>query len=106
MVTVPEAAERLGIPVTRVMDRLRNHELIAVVKDQVRYLPERYFSDSGELNRFVPGVTALLSDGSFSDEEILEFLFTEDESLPGRPIDALHGHLAREVMRRAQAMAL
>ena len=25
--------------------------------------------------------------------------------LPGRPVDALHGHGAREVIRRAQAMA-
>lgn len=53
----------------------------------------------------MPGVIALLSDGGYNDREILEYLFTPDDSLPGRPIDALHGHLAREVMRRAQAMA-
>ena len=32
-------------------------------------------------------------------------MFEEDESLPGRPAEALHGHRAREVIRRAQAMA-
>ena len=95
----------MGVVVTRVFQLLREHKMIAVTRDGVKYLPEAYFTDEGELNKFVPGVIALLADGGYSDEEILGFLFTEDESLPGRPVDALHGHLAREVMRRAQASA-
>ena len=47
----------------------------------------------------------MLADGGYNDEEILAFLYTEDDTLPGRPIDALHGQKAREVIRRAQAMA-
>lgn len=105
VITVPDAAERMGVVVTRVMAHLGDRDMIAVRKDGVRYLPARYFNEDGQLNRFVPGVIKLLLDGSYTEEEILEFLFTEDESLPGRPIDAVHGHLAREVMRRAQAMA-
>lgn len=105
VITVPDAAERMGVVVTRVMAHLGDRDMIAVRKDGVRYLPERYFNEDGQLNRFVPGVIKLLLDGSYTEEEILEFLFTEDDSLPGRPIDAVHGHLAREVMRRAQAMA-
>lgn len=105
VITVPEAAERMGVVVTRVMAHLGDRDMIAVRKDGVRYLPTRYFNEDGQLNRFVPGVIKLLLDGSYTEEEILEFLFTEDDSLPGRPIDAVHGHLAREVMRRAQAMA-
>lgn len=103
--TVPDAAERMGVVVTRLIHMLKDHEIIAVYDGSIAYLPQRYFNEDGELNRFVPGLTALLSDGSYTDEEIISFLFTEDDSLPGRPIDALHGHLAREVMRRAQAMA-
>ena len=105
VITVPDAAERMGVVVTRVMAHLGDRDMIAVRKDGVRYLPARYFNEDGQLNRFVPGVIKLLLDGSYTEEEILEFLFTEDDSLPGRPIDAVHGHLAREVMRRAQAMA-
>lgn len=105
VITVPDAAERMGVVVTRVMAHLGDRDMIAVHKDGVRYLPARYFNEDGQLNRFVPGVIKLLLDGSYTEEEILEFLFTEDDSLPGRPIDAMHGHLAREVMRRAQAMA-
>ncbi len=106
LLTVPEVADLLGVIVTRVMDELNQHRLIAVTVDGVRQVPARFFTEDGETNRFVPGLIALLSDGGYSDEEILDFLFTEDESLPGRPVDALHGHLAREVMRRAQAMAI
>jgi transcriptional regulatory protein len=105
VITVPDAAERMGVVVTRVMAHLGDRDMIAVRKDGVRYLPARYFNEDGQLNRFVPGVIKLLLDGSYTEEEILEFLFTEDDSLPGRPIDAVHGHSAREVMRRAQAMA-
>lgn len=102
---MPEYAERLGVPVTRVFDQLGEHKIIAVLRDGKKLLPEAFISQKGTTNRFVPGVIALLADGGYSDTEILQYLFTEDETLPGRPIDALHGHLAREVMRRAQASA-
>lgn len=95
----------MGVVVTRVFHMLREHQLIAITRDGVKYLPERFLADDGHLIKFVPGVIALLSDGGYTDEEIFQYLFTEDDSLPGRPVDALHGHLAREVMRRAQSMA-
>ncbi|MFV8380807.1 Rv2175c family DNA-binding protein [Corynebacterium hindlerae] len=104
VLSVPDFAEKMGVVVTRVMHLLRDHQLIAVTRDGVKYIPARFLSDDGQLVKFVPGVIALLSDGGFTDDEILRYLFTEDDSLPGRPVDALHGHLAREVMRRAQSM--
>ena len=106
VVSLPDAAEKMGIVVTRVMDMLRNKQLAAVTVNGVRFVPEKFFNDDGDLNKFVPGVLALLSDGGYTVAESLDYLFTEDETLPGRPVDALHGHLAREVMRRTQAMAL
>lgn len=106
VLTLPEVAERMNLVVTRVMDMLGKKQLLAVELDRVRHVPARFLDEDGQLNRFVPGAIALLSDGGYSDAEILDYLFTEDDSLPGRPVDALHGHLAREVMRRAQAMAI
>lgn len=115
LLPVPDVAELMGQPVTKLFDLIGRGHLIAIRRDDVRQLPARFFnglSESGEptgskieVNKFVPGVILLLSDGGFSQEEIIRYLFTEDETLPGRPVDALHGHLAREVMRRAQAMA-
>jgi Rv2175c C-terminal domain of unknown function len=59
----------------------------------------------------------VLHDGGYRDTEIVRWLFTPDPSLTirrdgtrdaisnARPVDALHAHQAREVVRRAQAMA-
>lgn len=105
LLTVPAYAERLGVPVTRVYDLIDDHKLLCVLDQKVKKIPEAFLSRKGTTNKFVPGVIALLSDGGYSDAEILSYLFREDETLPGRPIEALHGHLAREVMRRAQAAA-
>ncbi|AIG64437.1 hypothetical protein CATYP_07395 [Corynebacterium atypicum] len=104
LLLLEDAAERIGVPVTRVIDLLQEHKLIAVRDGSAVALPEAFFNRA-KVNKFVPGVIALLADGGYQDEEILGYLFTEDDSLPGRPVDALHGHRAREVMRRAQAMA-
>ena len=101
---LPDVAEHLGIVVTRVHDLLREGRLLAIRRDDVVYVPALLLSDEG-IGKHVPGLISVLRDGGYADAEILSFLYTEDESLPGRPVDALHGHLAREVMRRAQAMA-
>lgn len=101
---LPDVADRLGIVVTRVHDLLREGALIAVRRDGVVVVPERFLG-SDSVAKHVPGLISVLRDGGYEDAEILRFLYTEDESLPGRPVEALHGHLAREVMRRAQAMA-
>lgn len=101
---LPDVAEHLGLVVTRVHDILREGRLLAIRRDGIIYVPARLLSDDG-IGKHVPGVISVLRDGGYTDAEILSYLYTEDETLPGRPVDALHGHLAREVMRRAQAMA-
>ena len=106
VIAIPDAAERMGVVVTKVMDLLNKGHILAVRVKGVRYIPELFFNEDGELNKFVPGVISLLGDGGYTSQEILEYLYEDDDSLPGRPVDALHGHLAREVMRRAQAMAI
>ena len=49
-----------------------------------------------------PEITALMS--AAADEAALRWLFTPDESLPGRPIDALREGHKTEVRRRAQVL--
>lgn len=104
LLPLPDVAERIGVPVTKVNDIVNAGKLAVYKKDGVRTIPALLLGD-GELSKFISGAITVLADGGFSPDEILRFLFTPDESLPGRPIDALHGHGAREVIRRAQAMA-
>ena len=106
MLPLEKAADMMGVPASKIVHMVRDGKLIALKNSDGRVIPARYLDDDGGLNKFVPGFTALLKDGGYTDEEIIRHLFTDDETLPGRPIDCLHGHLAREVMRRAQAMAL
>lgn len=103
MLALPEVADKLGIVVTRVHQMLRDHQLIALRRDGVVAVPERFFDGTGAVVKMLPGLITVMRDAKYSDEEILEWIFTEDESLPGKPVDALHGPLAREVIRRAAA---
>ncbi|WP_067655154.1 Rv2175c family DNA-binding protein [Nocardia harenae] len=103
LLNLPDVAEQLGIPVTRVHQMLRDHQLLAVRRDGVAGVPARFFDRDGAVVRMLPGLITVMRDGKYTDEEILEWVFTDDPSLPGKPVDALHGDLAREVVRRAAA---
>lgn len=104
LLALPDAADILGVPVTRVHDFVGARKLVMYVRNGKKFIPARLLDDDG-LSKFVSGAITVLADGGYNDEEILAFLYTEDDTLPGRPIDALHGQKAREVIRRAQAMA-
>ena len=105
LLSYAEVAERIGVPVTRVSDLLDARKLVAVNIDGARRVPALLLDENDEISKYASGAITVLHDGGYSSSEIVEYLFTEDDSLPGRPIDALHGHGAREVIRRAQAMA-
>jgi hypothetical protein len=49
-------------------------------------------------------VITLLRDAGYTDAEVLRWLYTPDDSLPGTPAIALNGDGAVEVKRRAQAL--
>jgi len=114
---LPRVAELLGVPVTKVHQQLRDGHLVAVRRTGVVVVPQVFFTDSGEVVKSLPGLLAVLRDGGYHDTEIMRWLFTADPSLTltrdgvreakgnARPVDALHAHQAREVVRRAQAMA-
>ncbi|WP_342320160.1 Rv2175c family DNA-binding protein [Corynebacterium mayonis] len=105
LLTLPEVADYLGVPVTRVHDLVGAHKLLMFRRGHDKRIPRLLLDANFELSKFIAGAITVLHDGGFDDDEILAYLYTPDESLPGRPIDALHGHGAREVIRRAQAMA-
>ncbi|WP_125777337.1 Rv2175c family DNA-binding protein [Antribacter gilvus] len=48
------------------------------------------------------GTIVLLSDGGFTDPEIIEWLFTHEDALGTRPVDALASGRRAEVRRVAQ----
>jgi hypothetical protein len=104
-ITLPDLAERLEVPITKVHQMIREGALIAVRRDGVLYVPAELVVSHVAL-KHLPGVLTLLHDAGFSDEEALHWLYTPDDSLPGTPAEALDRGGATEVKRRAQALAL
>ncbi|MBV9011848.1 MAG: DNA-binding protein [Pseudonocardiales bacterium] len=100
---LPDVARRLGLPVTRVHQMLRDWQLLGVRRDGVAVVPAEFLNGSA-LVKGLTGTITLLRDAGYSAEEILRWLFTAEDSLPGTPIGALRTDRGREVKRRAQAM--
>lgn len=110
-------SELLGIPVSKVLQRLRERHLVAVRRDGAYVFPQIFFTGTGEVVKTLPGLLTILHDGGYRETEIIRWLFTRDPTLTvtrdgsrdalvnARPVDALNAHQAREIVRRAQAMA-
>ncbi|MDQ4489756.1 Rv2175c family DNA-binding protein [Sinomonas sp. ASV486] len=103
---LPDVAERLGCTVTKVHALLDERALVAarVGEKNVRSVPA-LFLDGNAIVDSLKGTVAVLVDAGFSDEELIGWLFTPDESLRGRPIDALREGRKTEIRRRAQILA-
>jgi len=104
VLTVPDVAERLAVPVTRVHQMLRDHQLLALRRDGVIVVPTDFIHGDVVVKGLL-GTMTVLRDGGYPDDQILRWLFTSDDSLPGTPVEALRADRGREVKRRAQAMA-
>jgi hypothetical protein len=100
--TLPEVAERLDLTISKVHQMIRDHALLAVRTDGVLRVPAELVANRTVL-KHLPGVLTLLHDAGYNDEEALRWLYEPDDTLPGKPADALGTGRATEVKRRAQA---
>ena len=98
-------AAALGVSVTKVRTLIREHHLAAAVPTPGagQKVPAALLGEH-EVVKGVPGVLTVLHDAGYDDREALTWLFTHDDTIPGRPIDALRENRGAEVKRRAQAM--
>ncbi|HET8681180.1 MAG TPA: Rv2175c family DNA-binding protein [Micromonosporaceae bacterium] len=101
--TLPDVAERLGVPITRVHQMIRDGALLALRRDGVQRVPAELVANRTVL-KHLPGVLTLLHDAGYGDEDALRWLYRPDDSLSGTPAHALAGGQATEVKRRAQAL--
>jgi hypothetical protein len=104
---LPDISEMWGVVVTEVRNMVKAGNLVAVRRGENKSLqvPAAFIAETGPVKSLV-GTLTVLRDCGFNDEEILEWMFTEDASLPGTPIQALRENRGTEVKRRAQAMAV
>jgi len=102
---LPDIAQALDIQITKVHRMMDQGEFLEVRRpsDGVRVVPAEFMADGQPLNA-LKGTISVLRDARYTDEEAIRWLFTDDESLPGRPVDALREGRKTEVRRRAQAL--
>lgn len=103
---LPDVAQLLDVSITKVHGLLDERALAAlrIGERRIRSVPAAFFQD-GHVVESLKGTIAVLADAGFSDEELIGWLFTPDESLRGRPIDALREGRKTEIRRRAQLLA-
>ncbi len=103
--SLPEVAERLGLPASRVKQLLRDRKLLGVQRPDGSFGVPAAFLDGDQVVRGLHGTLTVLFDCGFTDVEAMRWLFTADDTLPGSPIEAIAAHRCSEVNRRAQALA-
>lgn len=101
---VSEVAARLSIPTSRVHQLVREGQLLSIKIGHDVVVPADFLTED-DVVRGLSGTIMVLRDGGYDDRDILRWLFTDDESLPGSPVAAIKAGRHKEVKRRAQAMA-
>lgn len=106
--TLPDVAERLGVRLGDVRRMLEERQLVAVRRGERKVLsvPVDFLGEEGPLPELA-GTFTVLSDNAFADDEIVEWMFAHDDTLPGgsTPIAAIRAGFKTEVRRRAMEEA-
>lgn len=100
---LPDVAERLDVPITKVHQMIRDRILLAERRDGVLRIPAEMVAGP-RVAKHLPGVLNVLFDAGYTPQEAMRWLYTADASLPGTPIASLDTERATEVKRRAQAL--
>jgi hypothetical protein len=103
---LPDVAQLLDVSITKVHGLLDERALAAlrIGERRIRSVPAAFIQD-GHVVDSLKGTIVVLADAGVSDEELIVWLFTPDDSLRGRPIDALRDGRKTEIRRRAQLLA-
>jgi hypothetical protein len=104
--TLGEFAERIGERPSRVKDLIRDGRLVMVDVGEpaASRIPVEFVHD-GEVIKGLGGALTVLADAGFSPAEAVQWLLTETEALPGRPVDLMAAGRHAAVKRVAMALA-
>ena len=102
--TMPDLVEVLGEPLGRVRRLLDDRHLIGSKRTGVFAVPEVFVVDGAPLGS-LRGTIIVLQNAGFSDDEVIDWLLADEESIGAAPIEALRRGRKAEVRRVAQTLA-
>lgn len=113
-VYLPDVAQRIGESDRRVRSMVREQRVLAfrvgpnralAVPEDMIVVDARAGDGSEEILPSLRGSLIQLSDAGYADLDSLRWLYTQNEELDARPIDALRAGRTSSVRRAAQALA-
>ena len=102
--TMPDLVEALGEPLGRVRRLIDEHYLIGSRRSGVFAVPSVFIVDGHPLSS-LRGTIIVLQDAGFSDDEVVDWLLAEEETLGRSPIASLLAGHKSEVRRLARTLA-
>ena len=102
--TIPDLVDALDETPGRVRRLLDEHHLVGSRRNGPVSVPAVFIVDGAPLSS-LRGTIIALQDAGFSDDEVIDWLLAEEESLGRSPIAALLAGHKSEVRRVARALA-
>jgi Rv2175c C-terminal domain of unknown function len=102
--TMPDLVEVLGEPLGRVRRLIDEHYLVGSRRSGVFAVPSVFIVDGQPLSS-LRGTIIVLQDAGFSDDELIDWLLAEEETLGRSPIASLLAGHKSEVRRLARTLA-
>jgi len=102
--TMPDLVEVLDEPLGRVRRLIDEHYLVGSKRSGVFAVPAVFIVDGHPLPS-LRGTIIALQDAGFTDDEVVDWLLSDDETLGRSPIAALLAGHKSEVRRLARTLA-
>lgn len=102
--TMPELVERLDESLGRVRRLISEQYLVGSTRNGAFGVPEQFIVDNRPLAP-LRGTIIVLTDAGFTDDEVIDWLFSEEEELGRTPIAALLDGHKSAVRRIARTLA-
>lgn len=102
--TLPDLVDVLDEPLGKVRRLIDEHHLIGSRRSGVFAVPSLFIVDGRPLSS-LRGTIIVLQDAGFSDDEVIDWLLEEEETMGRAPIAALLAGHKSEVRRIARTLA-
>ncbi|MGO2113118.1 MAG: Rv2175c family DNA-binding protein, partial [Pseudoclavibacter sp.] len=103
--TLAQVGELLGLSAGKVSRLVQERHLLSIRIDREPRVPADFIKD-GETLSGLRGTLILLFDAGLGDDEVMNWLLSEDDTLGAAPVDALREGRKTQVRHSVQLLAI